>query len=119
MAGGNFGHSDQEIVEFKISGVIKKKVSRVSTQDFKTEYLKLFRKLLSNVPWESAFEGLVVHDCWSIFKNHLLKEKKQAIPLNLKTSKQSRRPAWLNREHLLEIMRKKKSHNLWKTGKVL
>ncbi|KAK4811191.1 hypothetical protein QYF61_019822 [Mycteria americana] len=57
MVGGCLGHSDHEMVEFKIFGVMRKKVSRVATLDFKRADFKLFRELLSSVPWESAFEG--------------------------------------------------------------
>ncbi|GAB0209633.1 mitochondrial enolase superfamily member 1 [Grus japonensis] len=57
-----------------------------------------------------------VHECWSVFKNHLLEAQEQAIPLCRKSSKQGRRPAWLNRELLVELKRKKKLYDLWKQG---
>jgi len=60
------------------------------------------------VPWESAFDSLGVHECWSVFKNHLSEAQQQAIPLCHKSNKQGRRPAWLNREVLMELKRKKK-----------
>ena len=81
--------------------------------------LKLFRELLSRVPWEFAFEGLGVHKCWSIFKNHLLEAEEQAILLCHKSSKWGRRPAWLNREHLIEIKSKNKLYDLWRQGQGL
>jgi len=87
--------------------------------DFKKANLKLFRELLSRVPLESAFEGLGVHECWSVFKNHLLKAQEQAIPLCRKPSKRSRRPAWLSRELLLELKKKKKFYDLWKRDQAL
>ena len=108
MVGGCLGHSDHEMVEFKIFSVMRKKDSRVATLDFRRANFTLFRELLSRVPWESAFEALGVHECWSFFKNHLLKAQEQAIPLCPKSSKQGRRPAWLNRELLVELKRKKK-----------
>ena len=87
MIGGCLGHSDHEMVEFKIFSVMTKKVSRVATLDFRRANFKLFRKLVSSIPWESAFEGLGVHECWSVFKNHLLEAQEQAIPLCPKSSK--------------------------------
>lgn len=39
-----------------------------------------------------------------------------AIPLCHKSSKQGRRPDWLNREHLLELGQKNKMYDLWKQG---
>ncbi|KAK4811148.1 hypothetical protein QYF61_019779 [Mycteria americana] len=120
MVGGCVGHSDHEMVEFKIFGVMRKKVSRVATLDLRRANFKLFRELVSSVPWESAFEGLGVHECWSVFKSHLLKAQEQAIPLCHKSSKLGRRPAWLNRELLVELKRrKKKLYDLWKQGQAL
>ena len=68
------------------------------------------------IPWESAFEGFRIHEGWSVFKNHLTKAQEQVVPLCLKLSKRGRRPAWLNRELLIELKRKKKLYDLWKEG---
>ena len=119
MVGGCLGHSDHERIESKIFRVMRTKDSRVATLDFGRANFKLFRELLSSVPWESALEGLGVHECSSVFKNHLLKAQEQAIPLCLKSSKRVRRPAWLNRELLVELKRKKKLYGLWKEGQGL
>ncbi|KAK4827172.1 hypothetical protein QYF61_015134 [Mycteria americana] len=81
MVGGCLGHSDYEMVEFKIFSVMRKKDSRVATLDFRRGNLKLFRELFSRVPWESAVEGLGVHECWSVFKNHLLEAQEQVTHL--------------------------------------
>ncbi|KAF1454703.1 putative RNA-directed DNA polymerase from transposon X-element, partial [Spheniscus demersus] len=86
---------------------------------FRRTNLKLFGELFSRVPWESAFEGLGVHESWSVFKKHLLEAQEQAIPLCRKSRKRGRRPAWLNRELLVELKRKKKRvYRLWKKGQV-
>ena len=79
MVGGCLGHSDCEIVKFKIFSVIRKKDSRVATLDFRRANFNLFRELFNRVPWQSAFEGLGVHKCWSVFKNHLLEAQEQAV----------------------------------------
>jgi len=78
--GGCLDHSDREMVEFKIFVVMRIKVSRVATLDFKRANFKLFREQLSNVHWKSAFEVLGVDECWSVCKKCLLKAKEQAIP---------------------------------------
>jgi len=114
MVGGCPGHSDHEMVEFKIFSVMRKKDSRVATLDFRRANLKIFRELFSRVPWEFAFGGLGVHGCWSVFKNHLLEAQEQAIPLCRKSRKRGGRPAWLNRELLVELKRKKKLYDFWK-----
>ena len=118
MVGGCVGHSDHEMAEFKIFSVMRKKDGRVATLDFRRANLKLLGELLSRVPWESAFEGLGVHK-WSVFENYLLEAQEQAIPLCPKSSKRGRRPAWLNRELLMELRRKKKLYDLWKQDQAL
>lgn len=92
MVGHCLGHSDDEIVDFKIVSVIRGNNNGVTTLDFRRTNFKPFRELFSRVPWESAFE------CWSVFKKHFVEAQEQAIPLCSKSSKQSRRPAWLKRE---------------------
>lgn len=73
MVDGCLGRRDHKIVEFTIFGVMRKMVSRVDTLDFKRANFKLVSKLVSSVPWKSAFEGLGVCECWSVFKNHFSK----------------------------------------------
>lgn len=48
MVGGCLGHSDHELVDFKIFGVMRKKDSRAGTLDFKRANFKLLRELLSS-----------------------------------------------------------------------
>ena len=95
--------------------VMRKKDSRVATLDFRRASFNLFRELFSRVPWESVFEGLEVHKCWSVFKNHLLSTGTGNSTVS-KSSKKGRRPAWLNRELLVELKRKKKLYDLWNQG---
>ncbi|KAK4810929.1 hypothetical protein QYF61_013337 [Mycteria americana] len=45
-----------------------------------------------------------------------LKHRTRQSHCVLESSKQGRRPAWLNREPLLELRRKKKLYDLWKQG---
>ena len=30
----------------------------------------LLKDLVSQIPWESVFEGIEVRECWSLFKSH-------------------------------------------------
>ena len=76
----------------------------------------LLKGLVSKVPWESAFEGFGVQECWSLFKSHVLRAQEQAIPKCGKSSKRGRRPAWLSRDLLLELRQKRKVYGLWKQG---
>jgi len=50
MVGGCLGHSDRDMVEFKIFGVMRRKVSGVVTLDFERGNFKLPGELVSNVP---------------------------------------------------------------------
>lgn len=71
MISGCLGHSDSAVVECKSFSVMRKKDSTIAILDFKKANFKLFRELFRRVPWESYFESLGVHECWSVFKNHL------------------------------------------------
>uniref|UniRef100_A0A493TP95 Reverse transcriptase domain-containing protein n=1 Tax=Anas platyrhynchos platyrhynchos TaxID=8840 RepID=A0A493TP95_ANAPP len=42
--------------------------------------------------------------------------QERSIPMRPKMSQRGRRPAWLNRELWLELRRKKRVYNLWKSG---
>ncbi|GAB0203202.1 hypothetical protein GRJ2_002785800 [Grus japonensis] len=117
--GGRLGHSDHEVVEFKIFGDRRKTATKTSTLDMGRADFRLLRELVSQVPWETALEGIGVHQCWSLFKGHLLRAQEQVIPKCRKSSRQGRRPAWLNRDLLLELRRKKKVYACWKQGQAM
>lgn len=46
----------------------KKTVSKANTLDLGRADVRLLKELVSKVSWESAFEGIGVHKCWSILK---------------------------------------------------
>ncbi|GAB0180024.1 hypothetical protein GRJ2_000467700 [Grus japonensis] len=117
--GGHLGHSDHEVVEFKIFGDRRKTATKTSTLDMRRADFRLLRELVSQVPWETALEGIGVHQCWSLFKGHLLRAQEQVIPKCRKSSRQGRRPAWLNRDLLLELRWKKKVYACWKQGQAM
>ena len=89
--GGCLGHSSHEAVKFQIYGNRRKPASKTSTLDMRRADFRLLRELLSKVPWEKAFEGAGVHQCWSLFKYHLLRAQEQAIPKCRKSSRRGRR----------------------------
>ena len=112
---GCLGHSDHEVVEFQIIGSRRKTASNISTLDMGRTDFRLLQEPVSKVPCESPFEGVGGHECWSLFKIHLLKVQEQAIPKCWKSSKWGRRPAWLSRD-LLEHRWKRKVYEHWKQG---
>lgn len=73
------------------------------------ENFELLREIDNNVLWESALEGLEIHENWTLFKIHLLKAQWEAIVL----CKWGKRPTWLNRDLLLELEGGKKK-DFWK-----
>lgn len=89
------------MAEFRIFTVKTKKDGRVTSLDFMRATFTLFRALLSRVPWESAFKDFGVHICLSVFKIHLSEAQEQRTSPCCESSKQSRRPACLNRELLV------------------
>lgn len=94
---GRLGHSNPEAIEFKISVVRRTSASKTSTLDMRRANLRLLRVLVSKMLWETTIEGAEVHQCWSVFKHHLLRAQEQALPKCCKSSRRDRRLAWLSR----------------------
>ncbi|KAF1431540.1 hypothetical protein FQV24_0014484, partial [Spheniscus mendiculus] len=57
-----------------------------------------------------------VQEGWTIFKKEVLKTQEQAVPVCHKKNGWGRRPAWLNRELLLGLRKKRRVYHLWKKG---
>ena len=112
--GGRLGCSDHEMVEFRNLCGGSRAVSRIKTLDLRRANFGLFKELLGGIPWARALEGRGVQECWSLFKRHFLDAQEWCMPLRKKSSKGGRRPAWLNKELLVEIRWKRKVHGMWK-----
>ncbi|KFW73581.1 hypothetical protein AS28_12130, partial [Pygoscelis adeliae] len=78
----------------------------------------LFRDLLGRVPWDKAMEGRGAQESWVIFKDHLLQAQERCIPTKRKSGKNTRRPAWMNKELLGKLKHKKEAYRGWKQGQV-
>jgi len=114
--GGRLGCSDHEAVEFRILCVGSRAISRIKTLDFRRANSGLFKELLGGIPWARALEGRGVRECWSLFKHHFLHAQEWCIPLRKKSTKGGKRPAWMNKELLVELRWKRKAHGMWKEG---
>ena len=68
---GHVGLRDHEVVTFKIFGDRRKTATKSSTLEMGRADSGLLRELVSKVPWETAFKGIGVHQCWSLFRKHL------------------------------------------------
>jgi len=87
-----------------------------TTMDFRRADFGLFRMLVERVPWERVLKGKGVQAGWTFFKEEVLKAQEQVVPMCHKTSWRATRPAWLNRELLLGLRRKRRVYHLWKKG---
>ncbi|KFV18177.1 hypothetical protein N340_02392, partial [Tauraco erythrolophus] len=83
------------------------------TLDFRRADFGFFRDLLGRVPWDEALEGR-----WIIFKDHLLQAQEWCIPTKRKSGRNTRRPAWMNKELLDQLGHKKEVYRGWKQAQV-
>lgn len=114
MVGGRLGLGDHEMVVFRTFAVMRKRnlgnQSRIDPLNFKKANFRLFWEVYTEQSTSGiCFWGLRVHECWSVFRNHLLEAQEQASQLcGIVLKELGRRPAWLKR--------KKPLHGLWKRG---
>ncbi|KFV19397.1 hypothetical protein N340_02194, partial [Tauraco erythrolophus] len=90
--------------------------SKLTTPDFRREDFGLLRDLLGRVQWDEALEGRGAQESWLIFKDHRLQAQERCIPTKRKSGKNTRRPAWMNKELLDQLGHKKKAYRGWKQG---
>ncbi|GAB0175687.1 hypothetical protein GRJ2_000033900 [Grus japonensis] len=115
---GRVGSSDHEMVEFNILRAARRSHSKLTTPDFRRADCGLFRDLLGRIPWDKALEGQGAQDSWLIFKGHLLQAQERCIPTKRMTGKNTRKPAWMNKELLDKLRHKKDAYRGWKQGQV-
>lgn len=80
------GHSNCDGLKFKIPGDMRKSASKMSALDMRRAELQAAQGI-SKVPWDNAFSGAEVYQCWSLFKHPLLRAQEQAIPKCWKSSR--------------------------------
>ncbi|KFV08192.1 hypothetical protein N340_06134, partial [Tauraco erythrolophus] len=88
------------------------------TLDFRKADFGLFRDLLGRVQWDEALQGRGAQERRLIFKDHLLQAQERCIPTKRKSGRNTRRPAWMNKELLDQLGHKKKVYRGWKKGQV-
>ncbi|KFV11016.1 hypothetical protein N340_00534, partial [Tauraco erythrolophus] len=92
--------------------------SKLTTLNFRRADFGLFRDLLAKVRWDEALEGRGALESWLMFKDHLLQAQERCIPTKRKSGRNTRRPAWMNKELLDQLGHKKKDYRGWKQGQV-
>ncbi|GAB0209914.1 hypothetical protein GRJ2_003457100 [Grus japonensis] len=115
---GSLGCSDHEMVEFRILRAARRAHSKLTTLDFRRAGFGLSRDLLGRIPWDKALEGRGSQDSWLVFKGHLLQAQERCIPTKRKSSKNTKRPPWMNKELLGKVKQKKEAYRGWKQGQV-
>jgi len=118
LFGGHPGLSDHEMTKFSILGEVERGASKTTTMDFQREDFGLFRILVERVTWERLLKGKVVQTGWTFFKKEVLKATQQAASMCHKTNQQGRLPAFLNRELLLGLRKKRRVYHFCKKGQV-
>ncbi|GAB0179147.1 hypothetical protein GRJ2_000380000 [Grus japonensis] len=106
---GSLGCSDHEMVEFKILRAVRRVHSKLTTLDFRRADFGLFRDLLGRIPWDKARKEDGPRKAWLVFKDRLLQAQEQCIPTKRKSSKNTKRPPWMNKELLGKVKQKKGS----------
>ncbi|GAB0190300.1 mitochondrial enolase superfamily member 1 [Grus japonensis] len=106
------------MVEFKILRAARRAHSKLTTLDFRRADFGLFRDLLGRIPWDKVLEGRGAQDSWLIFKGHLLQAQERCIPTKRKSSKNTKRPPWMNKGLLGKIKHKKEAYRGWNPGQV-
>ncbi|GAB0203910.1 high affinity cAMP-specific and IBMX-insensitive 3',5'-cyclic phosphodiesterase 8B [Grus japonensis] len=114
---GRLGCSDHEMVDFKILSTARRTHSKVTTLDFRRAAFGLFRDLLGRAPWDKALEGRGTQDSWLVFKDHLLQAQERCTPAKRKSGKNTRRPAWMNKE-LLDKLKHRKEARAGSLGRI-
>ncbi|GAB0204079.1 mitochondrial enolase superfamily member 1 [Grus japonensis] len=115
---GSLGCSDHKMVEFRILRAVRRARSKLTALDFRRADFGLFRDLLGRIPWDKVLEGRGAQDSWLIFKGHLLQAQEPCIPTKGKSSKNTKRPPWMNKELLGKVKQKKEAYRGWKQGQV-
>ena len=100
------GCSDHEMEEFKILRAAMKAHSKLTTLDFRRTDFGLSRDLRSRLPWDKD-RHYKAQETWLIFKDHLFQAQERCIPTKSNSGKNTRRPAFMNKE-LLDKLRHKK-----------
>jgi len=88
----------------------------MTTMDVRRADFGLFRTLVERVPWDRVLKSKGVREGWAFFNEEVLKAQEQAVPVCHKMNQGARCPAWLNRELLLGLRKKRRVCHQWKKG---
>lgn len=98
-----------EMVEFRILSGGSMSKSSITTLDFRRGDFNVFTYLLGRILWDTGLERRGIQESLSIFKDHLVQAQESSIPTSRNANKCSRKPAWMNKELLIELRHKKEA----------
>ncbi|KFO61438.1 hypothetical protein N302_13003, partial [Corvus brachyrhynchos] len=96
-------------------GQVRRKVKPLN---FRKANFQLFKEIVNRIPWDTALQDKGMELSWQIFNEDFHRAQELAIPRSKKSGKERKRPAWLSREVLVKLKRKKQMHRQWKQGQV-
>jgi len=67
--------------------------------------------VVERAPWDTVLKGKGVQEGWTFFKEEVLKAQEQAVPMCRKMNWRGRQLAWLNRELLLGLRKKRRVYH--------
>jgi len=89
---------------------------RCHTQDFEIINFLLFKELLDQILWESVLMDMGTEQNWKLFKDTFLKAKQLSIPQHKITRRRGKKTAWLSKDVLIKLRKKKNMYRQWKQG---
>ncbi|KFO79036.1 hypothetical protein N303_02326, partial [Cuculus canorus] len=90
--------------------------SIVRTLNFRKADFQLFKELLGTTPWDMVLQDKGAEQSWKIFKEAFHKVQERSVPVCRKSGRKGKRLAWLSRDLLVKLKKKKELHRHCKQG---
>ena len=65
---------------------------------------------MGEIPWEVVLRDKGTEQSWQHFKDAFLRAQELLFPQNKKSGRQGRKPAWLSKDLLVKLRKKKKNY---------
>ncbi|KFO70644.1 hypothetical protein N303_02774, partial [Cuculus canorus] len=90
--------------------------SIVRTLNFRKADFHLFKLLFCRTPWDVVLQDKGVEQSWKIFKEAFHRAQERSVPTCRKSGRKGKRAAWLSRDLLVKLKKKRKLHRQCKQG---
>lgn len=115
---GSLSCGGRALVEFAVQRTKHEAQTKVRTLDFRKVKLQLFKELVSRTPCETALKDKGEEQNWQIFKDIVRTGEELPILRCMKLWKEGKSLAWVSKELLVKLRRKKEMHRHWKHRQV-